>query len=485
VSVSDQNGKWESLYDFSCLSNRRFKFTCYPRSGRRRVIASGRNLYWRDSQVAAKQSLDEIPPDLQSNFGFSRPTDPVLSSFPTASEPSDAAPGRVEEQLTRIDSELSRFRRHLHQHPELSGEEFSTTEYLSKELTSSRVPHRVATGNRGIITDIVGSASPGAPVVAMRADIDALPINEEGNVPYRSRNPGVMHACGHDAHSAILLGTTLALYAAKPLPIAWRSIFQPAEESGRGACEMVKEGALEGVDAIIALHVDPNLAVGKVAITPGPRTAFCEDFAIEITGRGGHGARPHATVDPIATAAHLITLIYQAVPRQTDARQPVVVTIGVFNAGYASNVIPDTASLKGTIRTLNPAVAKHAHETVERLCASVAQAFGAKISLHFESLIPGLVNDGQIATLCANVATLLLGSENVLRSEPPSLGAEDFADYLPVVPGCMIGLGAKADGSKVTPLHTATFDIDERALLIGARLFTAVLLEWAKNPIRF
>jgi amidohydrolase len=432
----------------------------------------GRNLYWRDLAVAGKQSPGEISDGLNSNFGFCQPTDPLLSSLLPTSETSDLALGRVEEQLKRIDSELSQFRRHLHQHPELSGQEFSTTEYLSKQLTSARVPHRVATGKRGIITDIFESANPGAPVVAMRADIDALPINEEGDVPYRSKNPGVMHACGHDAHSAILLGTTLALYAARPMPIAWRSIFQPAEESGRGACEMVKQGALEGVDAVIALHVDPSLAVGKVAITPGPRTAFCEDFAIEIAGRGGHGARPHATVDPIATAAHLITLIYQAVPRQTDARQPVVVTIGVFNAGYASNVIPDTASLKGTIRTLNAAVAKHAHETVERLCASVAQAFGAKISLQFESLIPGLINDGQIATLCANVAGRLLGSENI-------------ADYLPVVPGCMIGLGVKADGSKVTPLHTATFDIDETALLIGARLFTAVLLEWSQNPIRF
>jgi amidohydrolase len=408
-----------------------------------------------------------------------------LSPSPSPTEPPDPVAGRVETHLKRVDPRLSQFRRHLHQHPELSGEEFATTEYLGKQLTTARVPYRVGTGNRGIITEIVESPDPRAPVVAMRADIDALPINEESDVPYRSRKPGLMHACGHDAHSAILLGTTLALFRARPLPVAWRSIFQPAEESGRGACEMVKEGALDGVDAIIGLHVDPNLDVGKVAITPGPRTAFCEDFAIEITGRGGHGARPHTTVDPIATAAHLITLIYQAVPRQTDARQPVVVTIGVLNAGYASNVIPDTASLKGTIRTLNPAVAAHAHETVERLCASAAQAFGAKISIQFESLIPGLVNDIQIATLSANVAARLLGSKNVLRSEPPSLGAEDFADYLPVVPGCMIGLGARAPERKITPLHTATFDIDETALVIGARLFTGVLLEWSKNPIQF
>jgi amidohydrolase len=395
--------------------------------------------------------------------------------------PLDPASDRVQAHLTRGAARLSQIRRHLHRNPELSGQEFSTTDYLSKQLTAARVPHRVAAGKCGIITDVIESPDSGAPIVAMRADIDALPIKEENNVPYRSKRAGVMHACGHDAHSAILLGTTLALYRARPLPVAWRSIFQPAEEAGRGACEMVNQGALEGVDAIIGLHVDPNLPVGRVAITPGPRTAFCQDFAIEIGGRGGHGARPHTTADPIAAAAHLITLIYQAVPRQTDARQPVVVTIGMVNAGFASNVIPDTASLQGTIRTLNTAVALQPRETVERLCASVAQAFGAKISPVFERLLPGLVNDAQIATLAAGVAGQLLGPENILRNEPPSMGAEDFADYLPVVPGCMIGLGAKGPDRKITPLHTATFDIDETALLIGARLFAAILLEWPKK----
>ncbi|MBV8142981.1 MAG: amidohydrolase, partial [Verrucomicrobia bacterium] len=214
-------------------------------------------------------------------------------------KPLNPLSGRVEAQLTRVLPRLSQFRRHFHRNPELSGEEYSTTEYLSKQLTAARIPHRVAAGKRGVITEIVEPADPGAPAVAMRADIDALPIQEENDVPYRSKKPGVMHACGHDVHSAILLGTTLALYRARPSPVAWKSIFQPCEESGRGACEMVREGALEGVDAIIALHVDPNLPVGKVAITPGPRTAFCQDFAIEIIGRGGHGARPHATVDPI------------------------------------------------------------------------------------------------------------------------------------------------------------------------------------------
>jgi amidohydrolase len=199
-------------------------------------------------------------------------------------------------------------------------------------------------------------------------------------------------------------------------------------------------------------------------------------------GGGGPAARPHLTVDPIAIAAHLITLIYQAVPRQTDARQPIVVTIGVINAGHASNVIPDTATLQGTIRTLNSAVGTQAREILERLCTSTALAFGAKISVVFESLLPGMVNDPRMATLSANVAERLLGAENILRHELPSLGAEDFADYLPAVPGCMIGLGVKSDNWQIRPLHTATFDIDEAALLIGARLLTGIVLEWAKDP---
>lgn len=408
-----------------------------------------------------------------------------MSSLPSTAKFPDPVSERVQGHLARIASRLSQIRRYLHRNPELSGEEYLTTDYLSKQLAAARVPHRIAEGKRGILTDIIRSPDPRAPVVAMRADIDALPIKEQSDVVYRSRRSGVMHACGHDAHSAILLGASLSLFRARPLPVAWRSIFQPSEEAGNGACEMVKQGALEGVDAIIALHVDPNLPTGKVAITPGPRTAFCQDFTIEIAGRGGHGARPHTTADPIAAAAHLITLIYQAVPRQTDARQPVVVTIGVINAGHASNVIPDTASLKGTIRTMNSTVATHARETVERLCAAVAEAFGGKISATFERVLPGLVNDTRIAALAAAVAGGLLGPENILSQEPPSMGAEDFADYLPVVPGCMIGLGARGTDRKITPLHTATFDIDETALLIGARLFAGVLLAWPKNSVEF
>ena len=231
-------------------------------------------------------------------------------------------------QIERIAPRLPAIRRRLHQHPELSGAEFATTSYLGKELAAAKIPFRFGAGKKGIITDIASASGAKAPVIALRADIDALPIVEENRVSYRSKNNGVMHACGHDAHSAILLGTTLALHRAGKLPIAWRSIFQPAEETGCGAAEMVAQGAVKGVQAILAFHVDPNLPVGHVGITPGPQSAFCQDFIIEVRGRGGHGARPHNTIDPIAAAANLITLIYQVVPRETDSRDPVVVTVG-------------------------------------------------------------------------------------------------------------------------------------------------------------
>jgi len=397
---------------------------------------------------------------------------------------------RVEAQLKRIAPQLSRIRRHVHQNPEDSGQEFATTANISKLLSGAQVPHQVAPGNRGIVTAIAKASDPTAPVVALRADIDALPIQEMNQTPYRSRKAGVMHACGHDAHFAILLGTTLALHRAGIPPTGWRSIFQPSEESGRGAREIVEFGALEGVQAIVALHVDPQTPVGRVGITPGPRTALCQDFSIQVRGRGGHGARPHLTVDPIATAAQLITLIYHDIPRQTDSRDPVVVSIGLISGGHSANVIPDTVALKGTIRSLSQAVGAQARQTLERVCAGLAGVSGAEILARFDPMLNGVTNDPRISTFCLSVARELLGTDQVSTDDRPSMGSEDFADYLSVVPGCMISLGVRPTGGKVTPLHTNTFDIDEAALLLGAHLLTRVVVQWpwslaaAAGPIR-
>jgi amidohydrolase len=381
-------------------------------------------------------------------------------------------------QIDRVAPALSGLRRQLHQDPELSGAEFRTTAALAKPLAAAGIAFRLGAGKRGLITDIVPAAGAKAPVIALRADIDALPIAEQTRVDYGSKNPGVMHACGHDAHAAILLGTTLALQRAGRLPVAWRSVFQPAEETGCGASEMVAQGAVKGVHAILAFHVDPNLPVGQVSITPGPQSAFCQDFVIEVRGRGGHGARPHNTIDPIAVAAQLITLVYQAVPRQTDARDPVVVTIGMIQGGQAANIIPDTVLMKGTIRSFDQAVSDHARRTVERLCAGTAQAFRATIHPVFDRLLRGVINDPFVTDHCLKTARGLLGPNNVLTDRKPSMGAEDFADYLTEVPGCMMLLGVKSPRKKITPLHTPTFNLDEQALLLGVRLYAKILLEW-------
>jgi amidohydrolase len=385
----------------------------------------------------------------------------------------------LEGRLERLAATLPETRRHLHRYPELSGAEFATTAYLSERLARAEVPHRVGQGNRGVIAEPATAArSSGMPLIALRADIDALPIEEANPVEYRSRHPGVMHACGHDAHASILLGLALSLHRAQGLPVSWRAIFQPSEEVGQGALEMIRQGALTGVEAVVALHVDPNRPVGTVGVTPGPRTAWCQDFAIEVTGRGGHGARPHNTVDPIAASAHLITLIYQALPRQNDARNPVVVTIGAIQGGHASNVIPDRVSLKGTIRSIDQPTAERAHDCLQRLCASAAQAFQASVIPAFEPLLPGLVNEPAVAKICADAARELLGEAAVATDDRVSMGAEDFAEYTRLIPGCMMSLGVNTPGRPITALHTPTFDIDERALLIGARLLARVLLRW-------
>jgi amidohydrolase len=384
---------------------------------------------------------------------------------------------RIETTLAKLAPEISRVRRHLHRNPELSGKEIETTQFLTQLLSNQGIPHRIAQDGKGIITDIFAGV-PNAPAIAVRADIDALPIQEENAVNYRSVKPGVMHACGHDAHTAILLGTTIALHEAGQLPVAWRSLFQPSEESGHGALELVKRGALDGVAAIVALHVDPNREVGYLGVTPGPRTAFCQDFTIRVIGRGGHGARPSATVDPIAAAAQLITLVYQAVPRQIDSRDPVVVTIGMIQGGQTYNVIPDSVTLKGTIRALKDTVAEQAHLTLERLCRGTEQAFGVSISIEFSALLRGMTNDPAVTEICLHAARELVGADRVATDDRPSLGGEDFADYLTEVPGCMVSLGVRCPGTEVTALHTSGFDIDERALLIGARLLARILLGW-------
>ena len=286
------------------------------------------------------------------------------------------------EEIARIvddaSDSLRAVRRHLHRHPEPSRQEFETVRYLARYLTEAGVPVREVLGGRGLIA---GPASSGdGPIFAIRGDIDALRIQDEKDVPYRSARDGVMHACGHDAHATMALGAAIALHRlADRLPHAasWRAIFQPAEEVGEGAAEMVDAGAVEGVDAILALHVDPERAVGCVGVRAGVLTAFCQEVHVIVRGSGGHSARPHLTIDPIAAAASLVTTVYQHIPRSVDSREAVVVSFGSISGGSNPNVIPERVTLSGTLRTLGRKTAASVRDRLLRIARGVSEAAGA------------------------------------------------------------------------------------------------------------
>ncbi|MBX9788543.1 MAG: amidohydrolase [Pirellulales bacterium] len=373
-------------------------------------------------------------------------------------------------------------RRHLHAHPEPSGFETETTRHLAAQLSTAGLTARLGPGDRGLVVDAPDAAS--APRIALRGDIDALPIQEVAGREYGSRHPGLMHACGHDGHSATVLGAALALHAlgqqgALPWPVPWRAIFQPAEESLTGAREMVAAGFLNGVAGIFSLHMDPSRAVGTVGVRVGTFTANCDSLRVTITGRGGHAARPHQTRDPIAALVQLVSSLYQAVPRGVDSQDPVVLSFGQIVAGDAANVIPERALLRGTLRTLDHQVRQHALEQIQRIAAAIAAATGTEIVVARDEGIESVLNDAQLTNLTRLAAVDLLGAQNVAEIPRPSMGSEDFAAYLDAVPGSMFRLGCASPTAGNSALHTPTFDLDERALAIGAKILARACILWA------
>jgi amidohydrolase len=367
---------------------------------------------------------------------------------------------------------LRSVRRHFHAHPEPSLEEYRTTEVLALHLADAGVPFRVAPSRRGLVAGPEQGLD-GVPRVALRADIDALRMQDSKlAVPYRSTRDGVMHACGHDAHATMALGATIALHRCRdhfPGRLPWRAIFQPAEETGDGAIEMIRAGAMEGVSAIVALHVDPELEVGRVAQRPGVLTADCRDLRVVVRGRGGHAARPHLAIDPVAAAVQFISGIYQVVPRAVDVREPVVVTISTIHAGEANNVIPDLAEMEGTLRSLGQAARERACSAIQAVARGVSAATGAEIQVEFLQGIDPVINDPSVNAAMAQAAAEVVGPDRVGSIPHPSLGGEDFAAYLRLAPGAMMRLGV-AGASGWPSLHSPRFDIDERALVIGAKI---------------
>ena len=370
-------------------------------------------------------------------------------------------------------------RRSIHEHPELAFQEVRTAALVSERLTEIGIDHVTGIAETGVVATITG-ARPGRTVI-LRGDMDALPILEETEVPFASQNPGVMHACGHDSHTAMLLGAAQLLHDRRSeLAGTVKLMFQPAEEGGGGAKLMLDEGLLDDppVDAAFMIHVHPDLPMGSVGFRSGPSMAGMSRFEIEIRGRGGHAARPHQAVDPVVISAHIVTALQTLVSRELDPTAMGLVTMGSITSGTAANVIPDTALIKGTLRAHDPKVMEQLRTRLVELAGGVAAAMRAEAEIRWGMSYPPLACDDAMTELAAGAARDLLGAQAV-QETPISMGSEDFAFVLERVPGSVIRLGVRAENwATVLPVHTATFDIDEDALPIGAATMASVVISY-------
>lgn len=390
---------------------------------------------------------------------------------------------QLDEIIKQQADEVVALRRHLHAHPEPSNEELKTSLHLYQLLEKIGVEVRMGPEGCGVIADKHSPAA--AKYIAIRGDIDALRIHDEKEVEYRSTNQGVMHACGHDAHAAIIYATCSALLALEkgghvPWPISWRAIFQPAEETATGALGMVEAGAMDGIDAIVGLHVDPTRRTGEIGLRAGAMTANCDMLQFKIRGQGGHAARPHESKDPIAAAAQLISTLYQFVPRATDSLDAVVLTIGQIRGGQNPNVIPDEVDLWGTLRTLDIDVRSRTIEQIRLVARGVEEITGTQIEPAFHVSIPSVYNDAELTRLIWHEAEGVVGTDHVQHIARPSMGSEDFARYLEKVPGAMFRLGCTADLATAAALHTPLFDVDEASLEIATRLLARTVVAACK-----
>ncbi len=389
---------------------------------------------------------------------------------------------RIDDAVDDAFEQMVSLRRQMHAHPEPSGAELQTSLRLYQLFDSQGLAVRMGPEGCGVIVESRNQAA--SRRIALRADVDALRIQDQKQVPYRSTVADVMHACGHDAHTATVCGALAALDrlerdSASPWPVRWRGIFQPSEETGNGAKAMVAARALEGVDAILSMHVDPTRRAGTIGVRPGVLTASCDAMRVTIRGRGGHAARPHESDDPIAAAAELISTLYQYVPRATDSQDAVVVSFGQIHGGQNSNVIPEEVVLDGTIRTLNPVVREKTIQHVRTLTEGIERVTGTRIEVVFEHGSPSVFNDAELIQLVSREGADLLGAEHVQKIPRPSMGSEDFAAYLEHVPGAMFRLGAAGDDSPWPGLHTSMFDVDERCLAVGAKILARCVVEWS------
>jgi amidohydrolase len=414
------------------------------------------------------------------------PPSPSLPA-PLALAGTAAAPNRspgiwqelgLEEVLEASLPELILLRRHIHRHPELSGHEQQTAALVAGELRRWGWQVREGVGRTGVVAEL-GPA--GAPLVALRADMDALPIEERTGLDYASSQQGLMHACGHDVHTAVGLGVARLLAAvADRLGARVRLLFQPAEETAQGAAWMRAEGVMEGVAALFGVHVFPSLPVGTIGVRSGSLTAAAGELEIEVLGESGHGARPHQSTDAIWIAARVVSGLQEAISRRLDPLHPVVVSFGRIEGGKAFNVIADHVRLLGTVRCLDLEVNAQLPGWIEDTVHALCRGHGGEARVHYRCISPPVHNDPELTALVAAAGVDLLGGSRVQWLEQPSLGAEDFAQLLEGTRGTMFRLGV-AGPQGCTPLHSNTFAPDEGCLPVGVKVLTLSLLRWMEG----
>ena len=392
-------------------------------------------------------------------------------------------PAEVDAFLAGAEPDLIGVRRHLHAHPELGRAEYATTALIAGRLEAAGLAPRTLPGGTGLICD-VGTGD--GPPVALRADLDALPLLDEKSVPYRSTVEGVSHACGHDVHTTALLGAGLALAQmsrAASLPGRVRLLFQPAEEqTPGGALDVVNAGGLDGVRSIFALHCDPKVEVGRLGVRSGPITAAADQIEIVLSGAGGHTARPHLSADVVFALGEVVTQVPALLSRRVDPRAGLSLVWGQIAAGTAPNVIPQSGLARGTVRVLDHEVWECVPDLLRELVTAVAAPTGVHLEFSYRRGVPPVVNEEGCAKLLGRAARSVLGADGVISTEQ-SLGGEDFAWYLESVPGALGRLGTCGPDAPPGDLHRGTFDVDERAIAIGVRVFVATALAALAEPV--
>jgi amidohydrolase len=391
---------------------------------------------------------------------------------------------RLKAEIDELVPDTVAMRRDLHEHPELAFEEVRTSGIVAQRLRTLGLEVQTGIAKTGVVGLLRGGASkPGAKTIAIRADMDALPIHELNDLDYRSTIDGKMHACGHDGHTSILLAVADILTKRKPeLAGNVKFVFQPAEESIGGAEPMIEEGAMQGVDGIIGLHLISDFPIGRVGVRAGPTFASADKFVLTVKGKGGHAAMPQASIDPIVIAAYIVTALQTLISRETSPFSPAVITIGKIQAGSAFNIIPETAEMHGTMRAYSSAHRQKLQRRIIEVATGIATAMGGSCEVEMIDGCPPCINDKAMAEVVHKAAVAAVGEKDVDDSEEVlSSGSDDMACFLETVPGCYFIVGAEnAEKGANYPHHHPRFNIDEDALPIGIEVLARAAMEYLK-----